>query len=670
MLRDRFSAHSTPSASPPPHGRTFSPAPRTSSRLANQGQRPGFSRQSSTFSLASGSNTSLPATARIATNSPLKQSKEPPPDVPDPLKVLRSILGAPSSAAASSGETLNNDDTAKELRFVDDIDFGDLSLEDFASQPLEQPISQSSHINSTETIPQCESDKEERERYKGFHSSITACDDVLQSVETNLSNFQAELGAVSAEIENLQSRSIQLNARLENRRNVEKLLGPAVEEISISPGTVRTISEGPIDEDWVRALCELEIRSNTLEKKGAKEHEVRALEDLKPLLDDLKAKAVERIRDFVVAQIKALRSPGINAQVVQQSAFLKHKELYAFLWRQHPTLASEIGQAYVNTMKWYYTNHFTRYHAALEKLQLYAIDGQDLLGTDPTAQKKAQTSTANRDPYGLGHRADILRTEASSAITSYLAEGSKMLHYIETPFQNFNLAILDNASAEYSVVTEFFSTKSFHEVNRIATEIFDSVFTLGRALTKQLVEQTTDCLGILLCIRLNQHFAFEAQRRKVPVAESYINGTNMILWPRLQQIMDLHSDSLKKVASSTNRTTANAALSLVGGSDASKTSLAPHTITQRFGQFLQGMLDLSSEAGDDEPVTHSLARLVGDYESLMNKLSRNAGDSRKRDRYLFNNYSLILTIISDTKGKLAGEQKSHFEKILKNAKGK
>ena len=490
----------------------------------------------------------------------------------------------------------------------------------------------------------------------------------MQSVETYLSNFQAELGAVSAEIENLQSRSIQLNARLENRRNVEKLLGPAVEDISISPATVRAIAEGPVDDNWVKALRELEARSGLIERKTTQNQKLKALEDLKPLLDDLKAKAIERVRDFIVAQIKALRSPNINAQIVQQTAFVRYKELYAFLSRNHEVLASEIGQAYVNTMKWYYSNHFTRYHTALENLQLYTSDAQELLGADPAPQKRTQSGSANRDPFNLGRRGDILKASNTSAISSYLAEEDKTIHHIEAPFRNFNLAIIDNVSAEYAVITEVFSTKSFHEVNRTVTEIFEPVFTLGRSLAKQLVEHSFDCLGMLLCVRLNQRFAFEAQRRKVPVAENYINGTNMILWPRLQQIMSLHSESLKKVTSSTNRTTANAALSLVGGSDASKPSVAPHLITQRFGQFLQGMLELSSEAGDDEPVTVSLARLIGDFEALMTKLSKNAGDSRKRDRFLFNNYSLILTIISDTTGKLAEEQKAHIDKILKSTK--
>lgn len=67
---------------------------------------------------------------------------------------------------------------------------------------------------------------------------------------------------------------------------------------------------------------------------------------------------------------------------------LKHKDLYAFLAKRHPQLADEIGKAYVNTIRWYYLNHFTRYRQALDKLSLYHIDKYDALGSDPSVQRR------------------------------------------------------------------------------------------------------------------------------------------------------------------------------------------------------------------------------------------------------------------------------------------
>lgn len=360
--------------------------------------------------------------------------------------------------------------------------------------------------------------------------------------------------------------------------------------------------------------------------------------------------AVERIRDYLVSQIRALRSPNINAQLIQQQRLVRFKDLYSYLSRAHPTLAGELTQAYTNTMRWYYSSHFNRYLLALEKIKIYPSDRNDVLGGDPSAQRTGNIITGGRagsaahDPFSIGRRVDILRNGNPMAISSYVAEEDNAFHGIEVPFRNFNLAILDNVSAEYSFMAEMFSALTFHQITRKAMEIFEPIFTLGYGMTKQLIEQTTDSLGVLLCVRLNQHAAFELQRRKVPVSDSYINGINMQLWPRLQVIMDAHCESLKRVAANTGRS-AVSALSLAGGDDLSR-STAPHFLTQRFGQLVHGILVLSSDAGDDEPVSNSLRRLTAEFDSLLAKLSRTGGDAKRRERFLYNNYSLILTIIS------------------------
>ena len=103
-------------------------------------------------------------------------------------------------------------------------------------------------------------------------------------------------------------------------------------------------------------------------------------------------KAVERIRDYLVAQIKAIRSPNMNAQIIQQHNLVRFKDLYSFLSKNNAKLAEEIGQAYVNTMRWYYLNHFTRYQEALNKMSIIRIGQMETLGSDPTASKRKANS--------------------------------------------------------------------------------------------------------------------------------------------------------------------------------------------------------------------------------------------------------------------------------------
>lgn len=491
----------------------------------------------------------------------------------------------------------------------------------------------------------------------------------------NLTSFQNDLEVVSAEIETLQARSTALSVRLENRKLVEHGLGPVVEEISLSPAVVRKIVEGPIDEAWVKALAEVEKRSKAMDAKSKEQRNIKGISDLKPLLENLIKKvrlfksisfglltspqALERIRDFLVAQVKALRSPNINAQIIQQQHFLRYKDLYSFLHRHHAKLAEQIGQAYMNTMRWYFLNQFSRYLKAIEKIKVHILDKHDVLGQDDGTRKSSASKTAGppHDAFNLGRRVDLLKTSSQTALSSFLAEEDKTTHYLEFPFRNFNLALVDNASAEYSFLTSFFSPAlPYATISRHFNYIFEPTFAIAQNFTKSLITETFDCLGLLLCVRLNQHFAFELQRRKIPAVDGYINGTSMLLWPRFQLIMDQHCESVRSTTTAISTRKPSA-------SEAAKQSAAPHFMTQRFGQFMHGILALSTEAGDDEPVSTSLSRLRNEMEAFLTKTGKSIGESRKRERFLYNNYSLILTIMGDVEGKLAMEQQEHFENL-------
>ncbi|KAK1516133.1 Vps52/Sac2 family protein [Colletotrichum paranaense] len=648
MWLDRLAAqsNSSPSASQP-GSRPYSPLPRrTSSSPYVTSQRPGITPRGSQLSLVSNDSSNSFLASRRVNGSGLKQSQTTY-DGPDSVEILGQIL---DTAPASEATTITISENDLEL----DFSFEGLSLRELASSDDIDRSDADSYRRQT-----AEEFEASKAQFEDLHRSIAACDGVLGSVETNLTSFRNDLAAVSADIETLQSRSAAMNVRLDNRKAVEKAFGPVVEELSVSPHVVSKISEGQIDETWVRMLAEVDKRATAYKKSVSNQGESKAWADLGPLLEKLTMKAVERIRDFIVAQIKALRSPHINAQIIQQQNFLKFKDLYTFLHKHHATLAEEISQAYMNTMRWYYANQFGRYQRALEKLKLHILDKNDVLGHDePTRRATVLSSTKPAGPphdaFNLGRRIDLLKSGNAAAISSYLAEEDQTTHYLEVPFRNFNLALIDNATAEYTFLAAFFSPPlSLQAVSRQFNYIFESTFALGKTLTKTLTAESYDALGLLLSIRINQHLAFELQRRKVPAVDGYINMTTMLLWPRLQVVMDHHCESLRQLMN-TLPTKPRAA-------DQNKLSAAPHLVTQRFGQILQGVLALSTEAGDDEPVVTSLRRLRSEAEAFLTRYSQSFSDKRKRERFLYNNYSLISTIISDVGGKLGTEQQEHFE---------
>lgn len=314
-------------------------------------------------------------------------------------------------------------------------------------------------------------------------------------------------------------------------------------------------------------------------------------------------------------------------------------------------------------MRWYYSTQFGRYAKALGTVKVHVMDKNDVLGQDEHQVRKtgylagSKASAPTHNTFNLGRRIDLLKNHNQNALSSFLAEEDETTHYLEVPFRHFNLALVDNASAEYAFVTAFFSSSlSYATISRYFAYIFTPVFSLAQTFTKNLIADTYDCLGLLLAVRLNQRFAFELQRRKIPALDGYINATNMLLWPRFQVIMDAHCESVRSL-------TAGLPSRKPSASEAAKQSAAPHPLTQRFAQFAHAILALSAEAGDDEPVRGSLIRLRGEVEAFLEKVGKTMGDQRKRDRFAGNNWSLVLTIVGEEEGKLAEELVGYWESL-------
>lgn len=159
---DRFSAHSTPSGTPPPRRDSYSPAPRRPypSGPGPLPPRPGLNPRSSSLSLVSpaSSSTSLPASARIPNGAGRRRpTGGAPPNVPDPLHVLESIMGGPPRKPVNlKGEAAIGTIPNKPEEVVVDIDFGGLSLQDFAAEAApEIRHSHPVHTYSSQSVEEC-----------------------------------------------------------------------------------------------------------------------------------------------------------------------------------------------------------------------------------------------------------------------------------------------------------------------------------------------------------------------------------------------------------------------------------------------------------------------------------------------------------------------------------
>lgn len=204
-------------------------------------------------------------------------------------------------------------------------------------------------------------------------------------MEELLNVFQSDLGNISGEIRNLQEQSSRMSVKLKNRKAVEAKLGKSLQGMVIPPDSIRKITEGDVDEAWLQYL--LGINKQMRFVKANQNKPIKALRNVGPELEKLRLKAAATIRDFFVERIHALLVPNTNVQIMQQSVFLKYREMHQFVIERHNDAATEIRQTYINALKWYFNNHFERYAKGLSRLQTVAADKSDLIGVEENVRK-------------------------------------------------------------------------------------------------------------------------------------------------------------------------------------------------------------------------------------------------------------------------------------------
>ncbi|CCH42729.1 Vacuolar protein sorting-associated protein [Wickerhamomyces ciferrii] len=545
----------------------------------------------------------------------------------DPFQTLKSILGS----------------NEYELEVDQDKGWEQLDqLNEYDGTSLEE-------IRFLSTTNNLETDhSEELDRILQFKSTVELFNKIITPLSDYLIDFNKKLMELSKELESLKSKSVNLSKNLSTRQILENKYTPIVSDLIIPPDVIRSIYNGEINQSWCENLQFLQEKTEIYNKYKEQCPNLKSLESLTKTLDLLYIKAIERIKNFMVSQIKSLRTIGTPSQVIQDQ-LIRCRDIYPFLQNRQPSLALEIRQAYVYTMKWYYHTHFQRYLQSLHRLTPVIVDKDSLIGGTQSLFKKSSIID-----YSLGKRADIIKAEDPTVMPAQIAEFNQLKFHMETGFRSFNLAIIDNGSVEYLFLMEFFQMSG--DVNGIFEQIFSTTFQLGVNYTKELVTSTYDIFGVLILIRLTQGLIFELQRRRIPVIEDYLNLQLITLWPKFQNLVDLNCENMKRSSSKSS--------SITGIK-----SNVSHPLTLQFTNLLTGFLKLTppEQQSTQEPLYQSVQRIRNDYESTLTKMSKNL---KQNELFLYNNYSYVWGILSECEGSLATSETEHFKLLVEAYKPK
>ncbi|GJJ69334.1 vacuolar protein sorting-associated protein 52 [Entomortierella parvispora] len=482
-----------------------------------------------------------------------------------------------------------------------------------------------------------------------LHGQIKSCDEILETMENLLSIFQTDLGNISTEIQTLQTKSVTMSVQLKNRMAVENHLNDLLEGILVTPQLIRKIYDGEVDDTWLAALAEL--NSKMYHAKARQGRHIRALKEVGPELERLRIKAVEKIREFLLAKIKSFRIPNTNVQIMQHSVLLKYKDLNQFVMERHGEVAAEIRQTYANTLRWYFSNQFDNYATGLEKLQSVVGDKYDMLCTDENAKKglfgASKALSQKTNVFAIGSRLETLKNQDAGLILIHVANEKNMKYPYEALFRSFNLALIDNASSEYLFLVEYFSRRSqpdLEGIQSVFTQIFEPTLKLGLANVKEYADSSFDAIGILLCLRINHQLAKELERRKIPGLDKYRDAIHMALWPRFQVVVDMHIDSVRKAKTKIK-----------------PKNVHPHWIARRYGEFAGSLLLLNDEQTDVMP---RLALLRLETSSLFDVMSKTFPDTKSRLIFLINTFDLVLTLLADIRTNGVELENDHWKQAL------
>jgi len=505
-----------------------------------------------------------------------------------------------------------------------------------------------------------------------LHSEIKACDGILANMETLLGGFQQELGNIGKEIQSLQDKSTIMNFQLKNRMSAQNQMSAVIDGALVSPKLIRKICDAEINEAWIGYVTDLNNKMAFIRSHHGKS--IQIFREVIPELEKLRLKACDRIREFLIDKIKSLRNPSANIAIIQQNVLLKYKELYWFLLERHGEAATEVRAVYVNTVGNYYHALFEKYAYSIVKFQTVGPEAGEFLGAvtgDADAGMasylptfglfKSAAPAPKSNVYTLGDRVSLLLQGDSGIILSHVAEASTQRYPFETLFKSLNRLLLDNASSEYVFTYDFFvSPKNrTHKPGHkgaggpaMASAIFEETFrptsSIIMTIAKEYTESTFDAIGLLICIRLNQQHGLIMSHRRIPCLDDYINAMNLLLWPRFQNIMDLHVDSVKKASAS--RCLPNK-------------DVHPHYMIRRYAEFASSILFLN-QGYDDALLLNSLARLRAEVENLLKRMSLEFTDKKKRLIFLINNYDMVSSILNGYAAQSFDAEKAHFATAL------
>uniref|UniRef100_A0A915N0W7 Vacuolar protein sorting-associated protein 52 homolog n=1 Tax=Meloidogyne javanica TaxID=6303 RepID=A0A915N0W7_MELJA len=197
-------------------------------------------------------------------------------------------------------------------------------------------------------------------------NEIEQCDGILEGMENMLVNFLGDLGKISGDMKHLKEQSIEINQQLNNHQRVRAELSQFVDDMVVPHSMIKIITEKDVNStEFLEQLHELQHKLQFIKTQQFKD--AKSVGDVRDVVENLKYKALEKIREWLLLRISLFRKPLTNYQI-PQNALLKNRFFYEFLLGNDRQVAYEIKDEYVDTTSKMFFTYFKAYVTRLFKL--------------------------------------------------------------------------------------------------------------------------------------------------------------------------------------------------------------------------------------------------------------------------------------------------------------
>uniref|UniRef100_H9G6Y6 Vacuolar protein sorting-associated protein 52 homolog n=1 Tax=Anolis carolinensis TaxID=28377 RepID=H9G6Y6_ANOCA len=388
-----------------------------------------------------------------------------------------------------------------------------------------------------------------------------------------------------------------------------------------------TILETPVTEQaFLEQLHELNNKINAVKEQAFRE--TTACADVADVLDKLKAKAVAKIREFILQKVYSFRKPMTNYQI-PQNALLKYRFFYQFLLGHERAVAKEVRDEYMETMSKIYLSYFKSYTSRLMKVQYEEVaEKDDLMGVEDTSLTPApgprffsKPSLRNRNTvFTLGNR--------GSVIGAAELEGPIIVPHSAQKSDVRVTAGSSSSSADFFLVTG--TPICWISYHKIMSRTLPKCLGLCDKHMNAYVSDCYDSIAIFLCIHIVLRFKAIMAKRNVPAIDKYWDTLLEMLWPRFEHILELNIQSIQ-----------NTDPQKLGFLDT-----RPHYITRRYAEFSSAIVSINQTFPHDRTLT-LLGQLQTEVENFVLRVAAEFSSRKEQLIFLINNYDMMLGVLME-----------------------